>query len=188
MCSPVSFQENSDERPDVVVHKLQYGRTRLVTGLTRETFQLYSKTLDDFRAYWHDWTSPFYVDSKMVEYIERMAMGKQKYMAERLVASLNHFRPDLARQLPLMRRYISQLRRQHRTVSKPPMIRDVVVAMALDLCQHDMAVTAIGLLLQFDCYLRPSELCNVRVRHFVMPKGNPCGKSAINKAAAPIWR
>lgn len=99
----------------------------------------------------------------------------QKSQAEKLVSAICHFYPHKARALPIARRYLAQLRRQHRVRTKPPMVKDVVTAVAWRLVNEGFSATALGVLVQFDCYLRPAELCGLRVRNIVFPRGNVLG-------------
>lgn len=63
----------------------------------------------------------------------------------------------------------------------------VVVALAMHMLQSSRMQYAVALLLQFDCYLRVSELCSIRVNHMLLP-GDQRYDQSLHKQQYELFR
>lgn len=157
----------------------QVESTRISVGLSQATLRQYLTAASQFKKFCRKvkWKK---IDDCIIRYVLTFPLPRQRTIIEKLLAALSHLSPKKVRNIPVARRYLAQLRRQCPSSTKPPMIKDVVTALAWRLLHEGFPTTAVGVLLQFDCYLRPAELCSLKVENIAFARGRILG-SAIKQ-------
>lgn len=149
-------------------------------GLSKATIRAYVKAMKDFKDFCkaERMEMASSMDDLVVQYVMSRKKEKQRNILEKLLAAICHFLPKERSNLWTARRLLTQLKRVHKPSTKPPMIKDVLMVLMLTLCQMGKFCSAIAMYVQFDCFLRPNELCNLKVEDIAFP-GDICLGSFI---------
>jgi integrase len=98
------------------------------------------------------------------------------YASHALHAVIYH-RPDLKAQMFVSRQCIKGWERVKQTMSYPPITWELTVAIATTMARRGLHGPAVAALLAFDCYLRVTELTQIRVQDVVLPNDPRMGRA-----------
>ena len=151
----------------------------LETNRVREpTARRYKQEVDDLREHFPklalETLAPESLDECVVEYLEHLYfLGDSHSRGDYLFASLSFFLPEgLTFQLKRTRRALKGLRRLAPGTSRAPLPWLAVMAMAGAALHASDWEFAVMLMLQFVCYLRPSELTGLIAGQLVRPRSS----------------
>lgn len=134
------------------------------------------------------------VDNTMSQYLSELYLyhhqrgSSGKTEAQHTVFGLLHSQPQLHK--TQVQRSIAMLSGWNRikpSTPHPPMRWIIAVAVAVTMLSNGHTAAAVATLLAWDCYLRVSELCNMKAMHVLMPSDPRNPADAVNTIHSP-WR
>jgi integrase len=138
-------------------------------ALAQSTHSKYSKALSHFEAFCDSRgllvQSDRDVDRHLAHFIQHLYdSGKSQDLAKNAVYGVQHHAPWLAHQLGASKLALRGWKRQHPSVSHPPLTWELTCLLSAHMAitgQHD---AALAMLVGFDCYLRIGELLSLTVQ------------------------
>ena len=88
--------------------------------------------------------------------------------------------PPLKGHLATAAKWLKNWNSSHQTESHPPVTWPLACLIAIRMCLSGWVDEAVGVLLSFDCYLRPGELCGLAVADIAFPADARLGGFTIN--------
>lgn len=156
---------------------MQFIQERLKLGLAKSTFRAYQKAmkelLDFAKASNKDNLN--HLDDIVVDFIFHLPEERRKTALEKLLADIGHFLPKMKDSLHVARRLSKQLKKSYIPTTKPPMLFDVLLMIIRTLLLGKKGGSAMALWLQFECFLRPNELCELTTEDVAFPGNNALG-------------
>jgi integrase len=163
-----------------------------------KTIEHYSRAYEKFKNWCHnrniDDTQHASIDNTISTYLSELYLyhdekgSSGKTEAAQTVFGLLHFQPTLQKtQLRTAIGILAGWNRLKPSISHPPMTFTITVAVAVTMMTNGHIGAAIATLTAWDCYLRVSELCNLKVKHILTPDDtrNPIATSG---ASNTLWR
>jgi integrase len=173
--------------------------------LAPNSLRAYNKALHTFLDYHHLTyqqflsTHPQLLDELFAEFLQHQHdLGGSFTYASHAVNAAVHHRFDLKGKLGRAHRCLKAWSKKQITRSHPPLTWEVTVLLACSMLRGGYLGAAVGMLTAFDCYLRVSELCNIRRSHVVKHIGPrnraftdvavilPQTKTGVNQSV-PVW-
>jgi hypothetical protein len=136
------------------------------------TLQLYTTATNDFISWYRvqpgAFTSIRHVDNRLCDFITLLyTAGAPMSIAVQTLFGLLHFMPELQHDLYRSRRALKGWRKNHITLSHPPMSWKLLCVFALQMAANGWYDHALASLIAYDGYFRTaSELLTLRVKDF----------------------
>jgi integrase len=159
-------------------HSYQLLRARLKD----KTFENYQRAVSRF-VHWCRFENRIIdtlpqLDSALLDYFEwcyRSRLSKQ--LCINTLSGIIAFRSETKGHLPYAADAIKGWQIAVPSVQRPPVTWPIACVIAVYMASHNMLAAAIGTLLGFDCFLRISELCSLRVSDVIDAELSPVDQS-----------
>lgn len=144
----------------------------LDAAIQPRTLQLYTTAANDFISWYQVQTDAFssirHIDYRLCDFITLLySKGAPLSSAVQTLFGLLHFMPELIHDLHRSRRALKSWRKNHITLSHPPMSWQLLCVFALRMAANGWYEQALASLIAYDGYFRTaSELLTLRVRDF----------------------
>jgi integrase len=169
-------------------YRFQPVRGLKASVLTKQTNRAYTKALHDFLDYCVEegvddsdiGDSVSTLDEIVSEYVEHVHINDGKlYQVSNLMNALHFYMPRCKGQLLLTQQLVKGWKKQQlqQKVYRKPLTRELTTVLAVSLLKSGHVQAAVATLLAFDCYLRVSELCNIRICDVGLPGSHHFGQA-----------
>ena len=192
--TPKSAKQTTERKPSTKVDRVRKRRTEKknqiadIPGVNMTTLMqaaVQPRTLETYRRHWIDFntwcrdrrlgiSSPAEIDLSLSLYMEEMYLdGYDLSFGRYALAAMTFFRPELKspkmQALPRCKQSMQGWRNLMPPQARLPIPWEVTCLIAAWALKRGMVQMAVGLLLAFAMYLRPSELCRIHVKDVVIP-------------------
>ena len=120
-----------------------------------------------------------YIHHIYIHNTQRNKSGKAE--AQLAYSAFIHYHPQLSRRLVISLKSLRGFDKIKPSISHIAMQWELLLVMSMTATHHNRHDIGIALLLQFDCYLRISELCNININNIILPSSTLHIQSEHNK-------